>query len=81
MISLYSFGSNFGVMDPSPFVVKVDVFFTDEPVTVSSQKRCSLFKKSLLKVNCLLLLLVKMRKSYSLLTRNTLLNTLQKRIN
>jgi len=26
MISLYSFGSNFGVMDPSPFVVKVDLF-------------------------------------------------------
>ena len=26
MISLYSFGSNFGVMDPSPFVVKVDAF-------------------------------------------------------
>lgn len=26
MIKLYSFGSNFGVMDPSPFVVKVDLF-------------------------------------------------------
>lgn len=26
MIKLYSFGSSFGVMDPSPFVVKVDVF-------------------------------------------------------
>ena len=26
MIRLYSFGSSFGVMDPSPFVVKVDVF-------------------------------------------------------
>jgi len=26
VIKLYSFGSNFGVMDPSPFVVKVDLF-------------------------------------------------------
>lgn len=26
MIKLYSFGSSFGVMDPSPFVVKVDAF-------------------------------------------------------
>jgi len=26
MIKLYSFGANFGVMDPSPFVVKVDAF-------------------------------------------------------
>ena len=26
MISLYSFGSSFGVMDASPFVVKVDAF-------------------------------------------------------
>jgi len=26
MIKLYSFGSSLGVMDPSPFVVKVDVF-------------------------------------------------------
>lgn len=26
MISLHSFGSSFGVMDPSPFVVKVDAF-------------------------------------------------------
>ena len=26
MIRLYSFGSSFGVMDPSPFVVKVDAF-------------------------------------------------------
>jgi len=26
MIKLYSFGSSFGVMDPSPFVVKVDTF-------------------------------------------------------
>ena len=26
MIKLYSFGSNFGVPDPSPFVLKVDIF-------------------------------------------------------
>ena len=26
MIQLHSFGTNFGVMDPSPFVVKVDLF-------------------------------------------------------
>lgn len=26
MIKLHSFGANFGVVDPSPFVVKVDLF-------------------------------------------------------
>lgn len=41
MISLYSFGSSFGVMDPSPFVVKVDVFLkmAELPYEVKSGAR------------------------------------------
>jgi glutathione S-transferase len=46
MINLYSFGSNFGVMDPSPFVVKVDVFLRMNKLPYQVKKGAYYLKKS-----------------------------------
>jgi len=46
MISLYSFGSSFGVMDPSPFVVKVDAFLKMAELPYEVKSGAHYLKKS-----------------------------------
>lgn len=46
MINLYAFGSNLGVMDPSPFVVKVDVFLRMNKLPYEVKKGAHYLKKS-----------------------------------
>jgi glutathione S-transferase len=46
MINLYSFGANLGVMDPSPFVVKVDVFLRMNNLPYQVKKGAHYLKKS-----------------------------------
>jgi len=46
MISLYSFGSSFGVMDPSPFVVKVDAFLRMAELPYEVKSGAHYLKKS-----------------------------------
>lgn len=46
MINLYSFGSSFGVMDPSPFVVKVDAFLKMAELPYEVKSGAHYLKKS-----------------------------------
>ena len=46
MIRLYSFGSSFGVMDPSPFVVKVDAFLKMAELPYEVKSGAHYLKKS-----------------------------------
>jgi glutathione S-transferase len=46
MIKLYSFGTSFGVMDPSPFVVKVDTFLRMSGLSYKALPNFNNIKKS-----------------------------------